>query len=127
MSKPLEEMQIPEVSDRIQVVFLDGEERELFMSFGLLNVLSQLVGGIEQLPFIYSESSMREVILITCLNERDNSGRIPELSEFNALGERLSVTQAEDILGWVEAHLAGFFIRSLKRLGKLTSLAKTQS
>lgn len=103
-------------ADQITIKFTDGSEKNVFMSFGLLNCLSNLVGGLEQLPFIYSESSMREVLITSCLSDRSPDGKIPTAEQFDELSKNLSVAEAELLLGWIEDHLAGFFIRSLQRL-----------
>lgn len=125
MTKKVEELTPPSVSDKLEVTMLDGTKQVLFMSFGQLNVLAQMIGGIEQLPLMYSESSVREVILINCLSKRESDGSIPSIEEFNEIGDNLSVEQAEAILGWVEDHLTGFFIRALKRLTKLAAMTKS--
>lgn len=125
MTKKVEELTPPAVSDKLEVTMLDGTKQVLFMSFGQLNVLAQMIGGLEQLPLMYSESSVREVILINCLSKRESDGNIPSIEEFNEIGDNLSVEQAEAILGWVEDHLTGFFIRALKRLTKLAAMTKS--
>lgn len=105
-----------EPADHIEVNFTDGTSKKVFMSFGLINCLSQVVGGLEQLPFIYSESSLREVLITSSLSDRAPDGSIPSPEEFDELGQKLTVAEGERLLSWIEDHLASFFIRSLQRL-----------
>lgn len=105
-----------EPADHIEVNFTDGTSKKVFMSFGLINCLSQVVGGLEQLPFIYSESSLREVLITSSLSDRAPDGSIPKPEEFDEIGQKLTVAEGERLLSWIEDHLASFFIRSLQRL-----------
>ena len=105
-----------EPADHIEVNFTDGTSKKVFMSFGLINCLSQVVGGLEQLPFIYSESALREVLITSSLSDRAPDGSIPSPEEFDELGQKLTVAEGERLLSWIEDHLASFFIRSLQRL-----------
>lgn len=105
-----------EPTDHIEVNFTDGTSKKVFMSFGLINCLSQVVGGLEQLPFIYSESSLREVLITSSLSDRAPDGSIPKPEEFDEIGQKLTVAEGERLLSWIEDHLASFFIRSLQRL-----------
>jgi hypothetical protein len=102
----------PPTPPRVSVV-IGGEERELYMSFGLLNEVTSLVGGIEAVPNIHFDPRVSAMVLDTLLAKRDRRGRIlwPTDEEDPITPIDLSVETATVILDWAAGHALDFFVR----------------
>ncbi|MES0134511.1 hypothetical protein NKJ88_06045 [Mesorhizobium sp. M0016] len=103
---------------------LDEAERELFMSFGLLNELSILVGDPGRIASVPVNSDMRRDILMACLAVRKKSGKVEKpVADFDDLD--ISISDVEAILTWTMDHLMDFFVRSLKKVNQVMATHKT--
>jgi hypothetical protein len=93
-------------------VTVDGQKREILMSYGLLNELSRHIQDPAQIPAIAVNADVRDTVLKAVLAGRKKSGKITtpveDLDEID-----ISLADIELILGWVGEHLMGFFVRSL--------------
>lgn len=96
-------------TDKLRIT-LNGETKEAFMSFALLNTLIIPFNTIEQLIDLNSEPDLRNFVLEMCLAERGEEGEI--IKKFPL--HKLSVSEAEPILDWVKEHIEDFFIMRLK-------------
>lgn len=106
------------MTDKLTIT-VDGKERELFASFGLVNALTKIVTSPDQVPFISVDSELREAVFEAVLAERSPSGKV--LSSSPKLDDvEISLEDAERLLEWVERVILGFFLRSLKRTAKLS-------
>ncbi|CCV12934.1 hypothetical protein MESS4_510101 [Mesorhizobium sp. STM 4661] len=102
----------------------DDVERELFMSFGLLNELSILIGDPGQIAAVPVNPEMRRSILLACLAQRKKSGKVEKpVADFDDLD--ISISDVEAILAWTMDHLMDFFVRSLKKVVQVTETHKT--
>lgn len=104
------------MSDKL-TVNLDGKDKELFMSFGLLNELSRLVGDPANVAIASVDPEMREKMLKALLSERDGTGKITK--EWNPLVSGFTMEQANQVLEWVAENLIGFFVTSLEGAERL--------
>lgn len=103
---------------------MDGLDRELFMSFGLLNELSILIGDPGIIASVPVNPDMRKAVLMSCLAERKKSGKIERpVADFDDLD--ISIHDVEEILAWTMDHLMDFFVRSLKKVVQVTEAHKT--
>lgn len=92
---------------------INGEHREIFMSFALLNRVSFLVGNMENLHEVMLNPEMREAILVEMLAERTQSGK---LVKQYALDEVVISNQdVMNLLDFVGEHLLDFFMGALKK------------
>lgn len=108
------------MSDKLSII-VNGEEREIFMSFGLLNHLCNVVGTIENVPLISIDVELRNTILPLTLAERTKSGKLinkelPEVDDFE-----ITVEDGEKLLEWVTDHAGNFFIKALETARRLES------
>jgi hypothetical protein len=95
----------------------DGNERELFMSYGLLNALSLLVGSPEVVPAMSLDDGLRAEILAAVLAERKVTGKVLKpVEDIDDID--ISIDDIERILDWAGAHLMGFFMRRLAKSAK---------
>lgn len=94
----------------------DGKPCSLFMSFGLLNQLTRLMGDIDQLPMLAVDPVLQEKVLVEIFTERDARGNptnIPSLYEVN-----VSIEDIDLILNFVGDHIANFFMVAAERSQK---------
>jgi len=104
------------MSDKLSVTF-EGNDRELFMSYGLLNELAKLVGSPEVAPSISLDEHLRAEVLAACLAERKPSGKVTQkVKDMDDLD--ISIDDIESILDWATEHVLNFFVRSLGKMLK---------
>ena len=106
------------------VKYTDGKSKKVTMSFGLINTLSGYISGIADLPYIFSDPSLREGVLMECLALRDEEGTIEEVSA--QMNELLSMDEALSLLEWVGEHLTDFFTRALNLSTAAVQKAQSQ-
>ncbi|MCV0350190.1 MAG: hypothetical protein K5863_08945 [Nitratireductor sp.] len=105
------------LKDRFEIT-QDGETREIFMSFGLQNEITTLMGDPAIAASTYFDPELREKVLLAALHERTKTGKIvskaEELEDFD-----ISVSDIEALLAWEVEHAIAFFARSMDRVKKL--------
>jgi len=92
---------------------LGETEKELYMSFGLLNTLSNLFESPDQLSETFTNATLRLDILLLCLSKRDIYGKITEEFALNEL--EVDTDHLLDFFDWVEGHISYFFIQAWER------------
>ncbi|WP_353645768.1 hypothetical protein [Mesorhizobium sp. WSM2239] len=113
-----------DLKDRFEIT-QDGKPREIFMSFGLLNTITALMGDPAVAASVYFNPELREAVLITALHERSKTGKIiDEVVELDDLD--IPMSDIEALLAWEVDHAISFFVRSMERVkglkGQLESL-----
>lgn len=108
-------------NDKITVT-LNGKERELFMSFGLLNNLTRIVDDPTRVPAIRTDSELRDAVLSAALAERKTSGKIEKEVDIDDID--ITIDDVERTLDWVMEHVMGFFVRALKKVVEVTEANK---
>lgn len=102
------------MNDKLTINY-EGEDRDLLMSYGLLNELVIIVGSPEVTPTIAVNPLMREDVLKACLAERKPSGKISKpIADMDDIN--ISIADVEKILEWASEHVLNFFVRSLGRM-----------
>lgn len=111
------------VADTITVI-VNEEERTLFMSFGLLNELTKLVGDPTQVASIPIDVELRTDVLKLVLAKRKKSGKLEEEIDFDDLD--IAVADVERVLHWTQEHVISFFVRSLRQVLSVTKNHETE-
>ena len=88
-------------------------QKELFMSFGLLNTLSAIFENPQQISETFINATVRLDILLLCLSKRDQYGKITEEFAINEL--EIDTDHLIDFLDWVESHISYFFLRAWEK------------
>ena len=94
------------------IVEVDGERRELKMSFGLLNELVALVGSAAYVGTIPVDAELGKAVLSTVLAKRDNTGTVVE--ELNLFETNITPEQTMALYQWVMGHVLDFFLAALE-------------
>lgn len=105
-------MTTKKLSPRFVFKISESREIEIYMSFGLSNTLARYFETIDQLEFIALDADVRQSIIIDCLSERNENGRITK--EFNLYELQALDDHIEEFFSWVGDHLTDFFIRMLR-------------
>lgn len=106
---------VPPVNNTLSIQ-KDGKPHSVFMSFGLLNQLTRLLGDIDQLPMLAVDPVLQEKVLVEIFTERDARGnptKVPNLYEIN-----VSLGDIELILDFVGDHIANFFMAAAEKAQK---------
>lgn len=111
-------------ADRFEIT-QDDKPREIFMSFGLLNTITTLMGDPALAASVYFNPELREKVILAALHERTKTGKI--MDEVKSLDDvDISISDMEALLAWEVDHSIGFFARSMDRVkglkGHLESL-----
>lgn len=115
-------------SDYFEIV-QDGEKREIFMSFGLLNEITTLMGEPATAASVYFDPELRVAVLGAALHERTKSGKIAKEVDMEEIV--IAPADIEALLAWEVEHAIAFFSRSMERVfkmkGQLEELNKATS
>lgn len=98
------------------------EGRVIFMSYGLLNRLSMIIGEPDNLPAIYLDPGLQGTVISHLLGSYDAEKKqfIPqELDEL-----QISPIVIADMLAWVSEHILDFFVLTLENAKGLESKYK---
>lgn len=114
MTQP-QETQSTRPADRLTVV-VGGEEKRLFMSFGLLNELVRYYGDVHTATQVQLNADLRDVTMISLFSERDEDGLIPEGKEVRLAKLDIGLDDADRAVAWASEHAIYFFVTALKRV-----------
>lgn len=91
---------------------VNGEVREVFMSYALLNRLAYLVGNPDHVPLIECDPETRDVVLVELLSERSKTGKIKERIELDMIEVDLDEIQA--LLNWAAESVLNFTLGAIE-------------
>jgi hypothetical protein len=92
---------------------IDGKERDVKMTFGLLNALCRAVGDIDGATQVTMDQNLRDAILVELLSERDKTGKIK--NELNLAELDVEIDDMLEMLDWAGNHIMDFFLKGLER------------
>ena len=125
-------MTVNPAPDHLEVT-LNGAKETLFMSYGLLNRLTTMLNGAENVPLLANDSILQEKVILEVFTKRDKKQVVyqpTDLDEFE-----VSLSDIGNVLDWVGAHVTDFFLQTtektmlqaLKSKARVESLAATAS
>lgn len=100
---------------------VNGEKKDIKMSFGLLNELCGMCGDVEDALLFGMNTELREEVLRLMLSSRDEQGRIKENINLNTL--EVDPDAINELLDWAGGHVLDFFLKAAER-AKTASLAR---
>jgi hypothetical protein len=114
-------------------ITIDGEEKDIKMSFALLNIICRSVGDIDGALMLDIDQDLREAVLIELLSPRNEKGKISE--PVDLMVADVTPQAVADILSWAGDHLMDFFLAALestkakqeKHKGRLAALMPTST
>ena len=96
---------------------VDGEDHEVFMSFGLLRDLSRYVNAPELIISVLADTAMLEDVLEILLAERSKTGTV--ITPFKIEDHELEEDGAMDLASWAMDHLISFFLKRFEKMAKV--------
>lgn len=93
-------------------VTVNGEEKKLFMSYGLLNKLAKMVGDANDVSDIYISPDLQAEVLKLALFGK---GTPPDLDDID-----ISIGDSDKVINWVGEHTLNFFLRGLEAASALS-------
>jgi len=118
------EVAVPVATKDTITITVNEESRDIFMSFGLLNELTKLVGDPNQTASIMIDVDLRTEVLSLVLAKRKKSGKIEEAVDMDDID--ISIDDVERVLHWTQEHVISFFVRSLKQVMAVTKNHQTE-
>lgn len=86
------------------------------MSFGLLNLVTGIMGSPDQIPNSANDADLRQSLLAEVLAERDENGTVVKPANlFN-----LKPEEAMQVIQWASDHAMDFFMRGLESAADLS-------
>lgn len=111
------------VPDSVYIVdFADGSKKEIFMSFGLMNAITRIVGDVDNVAALATDYDARDRVLVELLSERTKSGKMTEKVDLEELP--LTYDEVVKIMTWAQEHMVDFFIKSLTGVKDLATKNK---
>ena len=92
---------------------VNGEDKDVFMSFALLNTITGYFQSKSDLEQILLNSDVRASVISELLSERNETGRITKNFDINTM--KVDPDQILDLLEWVSEHVETFFMKALQR------------
>lgn len=95
-------------------VKLGDETHEVFMSYGLLNELTKIVGSPESVVQAHFDEVLRTKLLTALFTKRKKSGK-PEGDSVDVSDLEISIEDVDAILTWALMHVTDFFVQGMLR------------
>lgn len=106
------------IKDKLQL-----RDREIVMTFGLLNELSAIVQDPTRIGAMDLDPEIRAKVLDSIFAERTKSGRRKEPAvDIEDLD--IPYTEFEKALDWAKEHVMGFFMRRMESTAKVADQTK---
>lgn len=102
--------------DKILTFKVGETDREVKMTYGLLDELVNYVKDINEIATFFVDQETRNKVLVSILSDRTPTGKIITKANLEELDVDLEVI--DEILAWAASHVTAFFIRSLSNLAK---------
>jgi len=101
------------MANDIFTIKVDGKERDVKMTFGLLNNLCRKVGDIDGAATIMMDLELRDGVLIEMLSDRDKNGKITAAADLSSI--EVEMDDVVELLDWAQGHVLDFFLKGLER------------
>lgn len=96
---------------------IDGSTKEIFMSFGLMNAITRIIGDVDNVTSLVTDHDARDKILTELLADRSKAGKIIEKFEIDDLP--LDYEEVIKLITWSQEHMVDFFMKSLTGVKKI--------
>lgn len=101
---------------------IDGSEKDIFMSFGLMNAITRVVGNVDNVASLVNDHDARDQILVELLSERTKGGKVVNKAVLDEID--LDYNEVLSLLTWAQEHMVDFFMKSLTGVKNLVEANK---
>lgn len=98
-----------------------AQERQFFMSAGLIRRLAGLVGNQDDMSRMYVDPVLQEVLLVEAIRPRTERGKEIDPATYTLEDYEMDQETADRVLEWIEGHIFNFFIKSALKVSKAAS------
>lgn len=113
----------PKLPQFIEVT-VDGQPRQILISFALVNRVCYLMGDASQIPMILQDAELREAILVEAFAERDAKGKVINRKGIDEM--EVSFDDIQNVLELVSEHVADFTMAAVERANRVMLARKAQ-
>jgi hypothetical protein len=101
-------------------VQVNGEDRELFMSFGILNAIAGAIdNNVENVGLVAINPLLRQAVLEALLSPRNDKGKVVPETKFDPDADRVSIEDVNKVLEWAAESALDFFLSAMETQKKL--------
>lgn len=108
--------------DRI-LINVNGEDKEVFMSGGLIRQLMPIAGQLEDFALVFTDVQAQNQLIVEALRPRTQHGtpksKDKEIQQYTIDDFTLSVEDTDKFVSWIMEHVLHFFVNSLTSAKKL--------
>lgn len=104
-------------------ISVDGEDREITATYGLVNEMTRVIGTPERLPLIFADHDLRDQFLAVLLAKRSRTGKIEEPFDVNE--HVIEYEDVSELIAWGTQHMLGFTMLSADRSARMISEFQT--
>lgn len=117
------------MNDKIEIQITNPDNstavRELFMTYGLLNSLTSLIGDPDKVVMLETDPELVRTLITAVFIPRTPSGRISvNIDDYDPPG--MSLTEGNKVIDWVKEHVLDFFIQRMQKSMKLAKEREDQ-
>lgn len=111
-------MQVQKFPPKIQLKNVDDTTVEVFMSFGLLNRLTSMVGGSEGVLQLIGDPELQQAVVVEALTirKKGEASEVPTLEDIN-----LTLESIGDLIDWVGGHIQTFLLQRAEKATKMVA------
>jgi hypothetical protein len=102
--------------DENLTVTIGSEQKNFFMSAGLLNTLAKMMGTYDNPSALFVDPDMQERVILTVLNGRKADPDNDDLMNYN-----ISIEASQEIIKWAGHHVLSFFTSGLSTAEEVSS------
>jgi len=105
------------VPDDTIKVNVNGADREIFMSAGLMQKIAMIAEAHDDFSLIYMDPLIQERCFIEVLVERDNRGvPIEDTSELSMMAFEMNMSDSNKLSKWIGDHAVNFFVSGARNM-----------
>jgi hypothetical protein len=98
-------------------ITVDGQPRQILMSFALVNRVCYMMGDATQIPMILQDAELREAVLVEALAERDAKGKVTSRKGIDEMD--IAFDDIQNVLELVSEHVADFTMAAVERANRV--------
>lgn len=96
-------------------ITVNGEQREVLMSYALLNRLAKVVSEYDDPSVIFVDPDVQAKIIVLVLNGKQADPENDDVSDFD-----LSMSDGQELVKWAGGHVVNFFTNGLTTASNLS-------
>lgn len=100
--------------DDSYILKIDGKNREVFMSYGILTLLSDTVGGVDRMLMVAADTAVQDAFIKILLAPVDEKGR-PDIENFSVYHLKVNLEDMIGLIEWASEHVSYFLLTLMER------------